>query len=56
MDIDLQHHHDWDVSPDEAKRIQRRLASEVTEAPLPDDVETVAGIDVSVRDRSEERR
>ena len=50
MDIDLQHHHDWDVSPDEAKRIQRRLASEVTEAPLPDDVETVAGIDVSVRD------
>jgi deoxyribonuclease V len=50
MDVDLQHHHDWDVSPDEAKRIQRRLASEVTEAPLPDDVETVAGIDVSVRD------
>ena len=50
MDVDLQHHHDWNVSPDEAKRIQRRLASEVTEAPLPDDVETVAGIDVSVRD------
>ena len=50
MDVDLQHHHDWDVSPDEAKRIQRRLASEVTETPLPDDVETVAGIDVSVRD------
>ena len=50
MDVDLQHHHDWDVPPDEAKRIQRRLASEVTETPLPDDVETVAGIDVSVRD------
>ena len=43
MDVDLQHHHDWDVPPDEAKRVQRRLASEVTEAPLPDDIETVAG-------------
>jgi deoxyribonuclease V len=42
--------HDWNVSTDEAKRIQRRLASEVTERALPDGVETVAGIDVSVRD------
>ncbi|WP_103020805.1 deoxyribonuclease V [Salinibacter altiplanensis] len=42
--------HDWNVSTDEAKRIQRRLASEVAETALPNDVETVAGVDVSVRD------
>jgi deoxyribonuclease V len=50
MRIDLQHRHDWDVSPEEAKRIQRRLAPEVDKTPLPDAVETVAGIDVSIRD------
>lgn len=50
MDLSLQFEHPWDVSPDEAKRIQRRLASEVTETPLPDTVETIAGVDVSVRD------
>jgi deoxyribonuclease V len=50
MQVDLQYQHDWDVSPDEAKRIQRRLASEVRETPLPDDVATIAGVDVSVRD------
>ena len=50
MHVDLQHSHDWKVSPEEATRIQRRLAPEVEETPLPDDVETVAGIDVSIRD------
>lgn len=50
MNVTLQFQHAWDVSPDEAKRIQRRLASEVAEIPLPDSVETVAGVDVSVRD------
>jgi deoxyribonuclease V len=50
MEISLQHSHDWDVSPEEAKQIQRRLESEVTETPLPDDVDTVAGVDVSIRD------
>lgn len=50
MHIDLQHSHDWDVSTDEAKQIQQRLASEVVETPLPDSIETVAGVDVSVRD------
>jgi deoxyribonuclease V len=50
MQVSLQHEHDWKVSPDEAKRIQRRLESEVTETSLPEDVETVAGIDVSIRD------
>jgi deoxyribonuclease V len=49
MQITLQHEHSWDVSPDEAQRIQERLAPAVTEAPLPDDVETVAGVDVSIR-------
>ena len=49
MHIDLQYEHDWDVSPDEATQIQKRLAPEVTECPLPNDVETVAGIDVSIR-------
>jgi len=38
------------VSPDEAIRIQERLADEVDPAPRPDAVETVAGIDVSIRD------
>ncbi len=50
MRVALRHQHDWDVSPDEAKYIQRRLASEVTEVSLLDDVATVAGIDVSIRD------
>ncbi|MFB6272109.1 MAG: deoxyribonuclease V [Salinibacter sp.] len=50
MQVSLQHPHDWDVSPDEAKRIQRGLASEVIEMPLSDAVETVAGLDVSIRD------
>jgi len=50
MQVSLQHQHDWNVSPDEAKRIQRRLASEVRETSLPETIETVAGVDVSVRD------
>ena len=50
MPLSPQHEHPWDVSPDEAKAIQRRLASEVEATPLPDDVETVAGVDVSIRD------
>jgi len=43
-------HHDWNVSPAQAKSIQQALASEVQETPLEPDVDTVAGIDVSVRD------
>jgi deoxyribonuclease V len=45
-----EHEHPWDVSPEEATQIQKRLAPEVTEDSLPSDVETVAGIDVSIRD------
>jgi deoxyribonuclease V len=50
MPFSLQYDHSWDVEPVEAKRIQRRLASEVEVSPLSLDVETVAGIDVSIRD------
>ena len=52
MSISLQyeHEHAWDVSPEEATRIQERLAPAVEATPLPDDVATVAGIDVSIRD------
>jgi deoxyribonuclease V len=46
----LQHTHPWEVSTDEAKRIQRRLVSKVQEAPLEATPHTVAGIDVSIRD------
>jgi deoxyribonuclease V len=50
MSLSLRHDHPWDVSPDEAKAIQERLVSELEPAPLPDEVETVAGVDVSIRD------
>jgi deoxyribonuclease V len=50
MTVSPQHDHSWDVSPAEAKAIQQRLVAEVDPAPLPDAVETVAGIDVSIRD------
>ena len=50
MPLPLRHDHPWDVSPDEATALQTRLAPEVEAAPLPDDVETVAGVDVSIRD------
>ena len=50
MSLSLQHPHPWDVSPDEAKQIQHRLVPKVRETPLDDDVETVGGIDVSIRD------
>ncbi|MDX1421119.1 MAG: endonuclease V [Rubricoccaceae bacterium] len=47
----LHHAHPWDVSPREAVAIQRDLAPRVREAPLDlDAVETVAGLDVSVRE------
>lgn len=39
--------HDWDVTTNEAKRIQRRLRDRVRRAPLPGPVRRVAGADVS---------
>ncbi len=46
----LHHEHPWDVTPKEAVAIQRDLAGLVRFEPLPDDLETAAGVDVSVRD------
>ena len=50
MEFELHHAHPWDVAPKEAIRIQERLAAEVEAVPLEEPVETVAGIDVSIRD------
>lgn len=53
MDWLLAHQHAWDVSPTEAVAFQRRLATEVVEAPVADTLgrapRTVAGLDVSIR-------
>lgn len=42
--------HSWDVSPDEAKRIQRELRGQVVVEPLDEQLQLVAGVDVSVKD------
>jgi deoxyribonuclease V len=47
--FDIHHAHPWDLSPREAVALQRKLAAEVREEPLAGPVETVAGVDVSVR-------
>lgn len=44
------HAHDWDVSTAEARRIQADLAPLVRADPLERPVQTVAGVDVSIRD------
>lgn len=49
MQFSVHHAHPWDVSPSEAVAIQRELASHVAEMPLETPVETIAGIDVSIR-------
>ena len=49
MHIEVHHPHPWDVSPKEAVAIQRRLAGLVRQEPLGRPVETIAGIDVSIR-------
>ena len=50
MDLALHHEHPWDVTPTEAVAIQKELAGLVRFEPLPSDLETVCGVDVSVRD------
>lgn len=50
VDVSLKYEHAWDVSPAEAAEIQERFATEVVEGPLLRSVETVAGVDVSIRD------
>lgn len=42
--------HPWNVSPQEAIEIQEQLAEQVSERPLERSVETIAGLDVSIRD------
>ncbi len=37
--------HDWDITPSEAVRLQRRLSGEVREEPLAGPVRTIAGTD-----------
>lgn len=53
MTLHFAHEHPWDVSTDEARAIQERLAPEVRAIPLSEtldgDPETVAGVDVSIR-------
>ena len=52
MPFEIHHAHAWDVAPKEAVAIQRDLAAKVREEPLRtsvEAVETVAGIDVSIR-------
>jgi deoxyribonuclease V len=50
MTFELHHSHPWDVTPQEAIRIQKRLADAVRPTALDEPVATVAGIDVSIRD------
>lgn len=50
MTFELHHAHPWDVAPKAAIRIQKALADAVCAAPLDGPVDTVAGIDVSIRD------
>ena len=49
MDLRLRHEHRWDVSVREAIEIQQTLVKWVREEPIDFFVETVAGIDVSIR-------
>lgn len=49
MQFTLHHAHPWDVTPKEAMAIQRDLAGHVQRMPLAGPVETIAGIDVSIR-------
>lgn len=49
MRLEFHHTHSWDVTPTEAVAIQRELAPLVKEDSLPKHIETVSGLDVSVR-------
>jgi deoxyribonuclease V len=52
MPVTIRDLHAWNVSPEEAIRLQRALASQViTDQPLPlESIRLVAGVDVSVKD------
>jgi deoxyribonuclease V len=48
--MQLRQLHPWDLSPEEAIRLQERLAQQVREEPLRHEVRLVAGLDVGIRD------
>lgn len=52
MHLTLHHEHRWDLSPKEAVALQRELAARVREQALPAPPRTIAGVDMSVRDRA----
>lgn len=49
MSFTLHHTHSWQVTPKEAIAIQRDLAGKVRAEPLSGPVNTIAGVDVSIR-------
>ncbi len=48
--MQLRELHPWNLSPEEAIRLQERLAQQVREEPLRHKVRLIAGLDVGVRD------
>ncbi len=55
--LELSHNHPWNVTPKEAIGIQQSLRAFVTlEDQLPDDIHTVAGIDVGFKQEGKETR
>lgn len=49
MKLTLYHAHAWNVSPEEAIAVQRTLAPLVRQEPLLQALQTIAGVDMSVR-------
>lgn len=49
MELTLYHAHAWNVSPEEAIAVQRTLAPLVRQEPLLQALQTIAGVDMSVR-------
>ncbi len=47
MSSPINHLHSWDVTPSEAVALQKRLREQVIIQPLPDNIELVAGADIS---------
>jgi len=45
--LDIPHLHDWDVSYEEARRLQRELAPRVKLSPLPERIGLIAGADMA---------
>lgn len=48
--LKIHHQHDWDLAPAEAREVQERLESFVLESPLPKAPESIAGVDVGIKD------